>query len=72
MEIFIVGTQVHHKVYVPCVVYNNQPNTYNAPNYLSWLDHIISSDEVHGLTLWLCWIEYALDYIIYPFANIQF
>ena len=50
MEKCIVDTQVHQIVYVACDGYNNQWKTENAPNYLSWLDHIITKDEVCGLT----------------------
>ena len=72
MEKCTVDTQVHHIVYVVCVRSNNQWNKDNKPNEISWLDHIISNDEVCGLTTKLVWIEYVLDYIIDTFANIQF
>ena len=72
MEKYIFYTQVHHIVYVVCVRSNNQWNTDNKLNELSWLWHIISNDRVCGLTLRLRWIEDALDFIIDKFANIQF
>ena len=51
MDNFIVGAQIHHIVYVACVGCNNQWKTYNAPNYLSWLEHIMSNDEIRGMNL---------------------
>ena len=63
---------MHNIVYVACVGYNNNWKTYHAPNYLSWLEHIISNDEVRCLTLGLGLIEDAVDCIIDTFSNIQF
>ena len=48
---FIVDTQVHHIVYVACVGSHNHWKKDCAPNYLSWLIHMIINDEVRGLTL---------------------
>ena len=72
MEKFIVDTQVYQIVYVACVGSNNQWKTDNAPNYFIWLDHIITNDEVRGLTPRLGWMEDPLYCIIDTFANIHF
>ena len=68
----IVDTQLHHIVYVVCVGSNNHYKTDYAPNYISWLDHIISNDEVCGLTPRLGWIENLVDCNIDTFAKTQF
>ena len=72
MEKCTVDTQVHHIVCVACVRYSIQWKTDNKTNELSWLEHIISNDDVRGLNPQLGYIEGALDYIIDTFANIQY
>ena len=72
MDKCTVDTQVHHILLVACVGSNNKWKIDNKPNEISWLDHIIGNDEVHGLTPQLGLIEDALYCIIDTFANIQY
>ena len=59
-------------MYVTHVGYNNQWKTDNNLNELSWLEHIINNDKIHGLTPQLVWIEDVLDCIIDTLGNIIF